>query len=113
MDNDDAEHDRPRRIALIDDDRQHRIGQNNGGDIENNVRQTAPHFIGKPAQQRNGDKPENGADHQRIGRDGLIEQQRLDQITREEGLDEPRVARLAETQAGRQPEGFAFHHGTQ
>ncbi len=69
-----------------------------------------PTLSEKPAQQRDGDKPENRTYHQRVGGNRFIEQQRLDQITREEGLDQPRVARLTETQAGRQPEGFTFHH---
>ena len=111
MDNDDGEHNGSRRIAFIDDDRQHRVRQNNGGNIKDNVRQTASHFIGQPAQQRDRDKPKNGAYHQRVGGNGFIEQQRLDQITGQKRLNQTRIARLTETQTGRQPERFTFHHG--
>ncbi len=113
MDHDNGRHDHPRRIRFIDNERQHRIGQNNGGNVQQNIRQTTAIFIRQPAQQRNGNKAKDRADHQGIRRDGFVEQQRLYEIARKERLDQTGVTRLAETQACRQPERFALHHRSQ
>ncbi|MNE31760.1 hypothetical protein D3C80_1253420 [compost metagenome] len=110
MDNNDRGHNHVHLIGLVHNHRNHWVSQNDGGDIDQDIRYAAADLVGEPTKERDGNKANGGADHQGVGWDSLLKQQGLHQITGQEGLDQTGVACLTETQPGSQPEGFAAEH---
>ena len=98
MDNNDRHHYYAGAVGLIDNNRHHWVRQNNGGNTEQNIRQTTTVFIGQPTKQRDGQEADNGTYHQRIRWDPFIKQQRLNQISCKERLNQTGVTRLTKTQ---------------